>query len=186
MLFVHSIVSESLWSVDYSTPSLSFTISQSLLKFMSIESVIQSNNLILCHPLLLPPSIIMSIRVFSNVSVLHIRWPKYWSFNFNISPSSEYSGLISFRTDLISLHPRDSQKSFSTPQFKSINFLVLSLLYGPTLTPIHEYWKNSRTALWPSNPTAGHTHRGNQNWKRHVYPSVHRSTVYNSQDMEAT
>ena len=89
--------------MDYSMPSLSFTISQSLLKFMSIESVIQSNNLILCRPLLLLPSIIPSIRVFSNVSVLHIRWPKYWSFNFNISPSNGYSGLISFRTDWFDL-----------------------------------------------------------------------------------
>ena len=75
--------------------SLSITNSQSLLKFMSIESVMPSNYLILCHPLLLPPSIFPSIRVFSNESVLHIRWPKYWSFNFSISPSDEYSGLIS-------------------------------------------------------------------------------------------
>ena len=84
-------------------PSLPFTVSQSLLKFMSIESVIQSNNLIFCRPLLLLPSIIMSIRVFSNVSVLHIRWPKYWSFNFNISPSNEYSGLVSFRMHWLDL-----------------------------------------------------------------------------------
>ena len=139
-------------------PSLPFTVSQSLLKFMSIESVIQSNNLILCRPLLLLPSIIMSIRVFSNVSVLHIRWPKYWSFNFNISPSNEYSGLISFRTDLISLHPRDSQESSSTPQFKSINSLVLSLLYGPARTSIHDYWKNHSfdytDFCWQSNISA--------------------------------
>ena len=76
---------------------LPFTISQSLLKHMSIESVMPSNHLILCCSLLLPPSIFPSIRVFSNESVLHIRWPKYWSFSFSISPSSEYSGLISFR-----------------------------------------------------------------------------------------
>ena len=79
--------------------SLSITNSRSLLKLMSIESVMPSNHLILCHPLLLPPSIFPSIRVFSNKSVLHIRWPKYWSFSFNISTSNEYSGLISFRID---------------------------------------------------------------------------------------
>ena len=76
--------------------SLSITNSWSLLKLLSIELVMPSNLLILCHPLLLPPSIFPSIRVFSNESVLHIRWPKYWSFNFSISPSNEYSGLISF------------------------------------------------------------------------------------------
>jgi len=73
--------------------------SQSVLKLMSIKSVMPSNHLILCHPLLLPPSIFPSIRVFSNKSVLHIRWPKYWSFSFSLSPSNEYSGLISFRMD---------------------------------------------------------------------------------------
>ena len=79
--------------------SLSITNSQSLLKLMSIESVMPSNHLIFCRPLLLPPSIFPSIRVFPNESVLHIRWPKYWSFSLNISPSNEYSGLISFRMD---------------------------------------------------------------------------------------
>ena len=77
--------------------SLSITNSQSLLKFMSIESVMPSNHLILCHPLLLLPAVFLSIRVFSNESVLHIRLPKYWSFSFSTSPSNEYSGLISFR-----------------------------------------------------------------------------------------
>ena len=79
--------------------SLSFTISRSLLKIMSIESVMPFNHLILCHSLLLLPSILPSIRVFSNESALHIRWPKDWSFSFSINPSNEYSGLISFRTD---------------------------------------------------------------------------------------
>ena len=83
--------------------SLSFTISQSLLKFMSIESVMPSNHLVLCHPLLLLPSIFPSLRVFSNESTLHIRWPKYWSISFSISPSNEYSGLISFRIDWFDL-----------------------------------------------------------------------------------
>ena len=83
--------------------SLSITNSWSLLKLMSIESVMPSNHLILCHPLLLLPSIFLSIRVFSNEPVLHIRWPKYWSFSFSIRPSNEYSGLISFRTDWLDL-----------------------------------------------------------------------------------
>ena len=83
--------------------SLSFTISRSLLKLMSIELVMPSNHLILCHPLLLLPSIFPSIRVFSDESVLHIRWPKYWSFSISISPSNEYSGLIFFRNDWFDL-----------------------------------------------------------------------------------
>ena len=83
--------------------SLSITNSRSLLKLMSIDSVMPSNHLILCHPLLLPPSIFPSIRVFSNESVLHITWPKYWSFSFNIRTFNEYSGLISFRIDWFDL-----------------------------------------------------------------------------------
>ena len=83
--------------------SLSSTMSQSLLKLMSINSVMPSNHLILCCPLLLLPSIFPSIRVFSNESALHIKWPKYWSFSFNLSPSNEHSGLISFRMDWLDL-----------------------------------------------------------------------------------
>ena len=90
--------------MDCSTPGRAVCHhSQSLLKLMFIESVMPSNYLILCHPLLLPPSIFPSIRVFSNESVLHSRWPKYWSFSFSISPSNEYSGLISFRMDWFDL-----------------------------------------------------------------------------------
>ena len=118
--------------------SLSITNSQSLLKLMSTESVMPSNHLILCHPLLLLLSIFPSIRVFSNESVLHLRWPKYWSFSFSISPSNEYSGLISFRMDWLDLLVRDSQESSPTSQFKSINFLALSFLYSPILTFIHD------------------------------------------------
>ena len=95
-----------LFATPWTAPcqaSLSIMNSQSLLKLMSIESVMPSNHLILCCPLLLPPSIFPSIRVFSNESVLHIRWPKYWSFSFNISPSNEYSGMISFRMDWLDL-----------------------------------------------------------------------------------
>ena len=109
---------------------------------MSIETVIPSNHLILCHPLLIPPSIFPSNRVFSNESVLYIRWPNYWSFS--ISPSNEYSGLISFRIDWPAppCSPRDSQESSPAPQFESINSLVLNLFYGPTLSSIHDYRKN--------------------------------------------
>ena len=90
------------WSAAHQA-SLSITNFRSLLKLMSVESVMPSNHLILCHPLLLLPSIFPSIRVFSNESVLHIRWPKYWRFSFSISPSNEYSGLISFRIDRLDL-----------------------------------------------------------------------------------
>ena len=90
------------WTAARQT-SLSITNSRNLLKLISIESVMPSNHLILCRPLLLPPSIFPSIRVFSNEAVLHIRWPKYWSFSFSISPSNDYSGLISFRIDWFDL-----------------------------------------------------------------------------------
>ena len=95
---------ETPW-IAASQVSLSISNSQSLLKLMSIESVLPSNHLILCHPLLFPHSIFPSIRLFSNESVLHIRWPKYWSFSFSITPSNEYSGLISFRMDWLDLLP---------------------------------------------------------------------------------
>ena len=123
--------------------SLSITDSWSLLKLMSIESVMPFYHLILCHPFL-PPSIFPSIRVFSNESVLHIRWPKYWSFSLSINPSNEYLGLISFGIDWLDLLAvQGTLKSLSpTPQFKSINYLVLSFLYSPTPTSIHDYWKN--------------------------------------------
>ena len=175
--------------------SLSITNSWSLLKLMSIESVMPSNNLIFCHPLLLPPSIFPSIRVFSNESALCIRWPKYWSFSFSISPSMNIqdwfplgrTGWISlqfkgfsrafstvqkhqffasggqstgaspsasvlpwiFRTDFLRMDWFDLlavqetlQESSPIPQFKSINSSVLSFLYSPTLTSIHDYRKN--------------------------------------------
>ena len=98
-LLSHVQFFETPWTAAHQA-SLSFIISWSLLKLISFESMMPSNHLIPCHPLLLPPSIFPSIRVFSNESVLHIRWPKYWSFSFNISPSSEYSGLIFFRIGL--------------------------------------------------------------------------------------
>ena len=98
------------WIAAHQAP-LSNTNSQSLLKLMSIELVMPSNHLILCCPLLIPPSNFPSIRIFSNESVLHIRWPKYWSFSLNISPSSEYSGLISFRMDMVLRVPWTARRS---------------------------------------------------------------------------
>ena len=114
--------------------SLSITNSWSLLKLVFIESVMASNHLILCHPLLLLYSIFLSIRVFSNESLLRIRWPEYWSFSFSISPSNEFSGLISFRMDRYELLAvqGDPEESSPTPQFKSINSLALSFLYRAT------------------------------------------------------
>ena len=131
-----------LWTAAHQG-SLSFAVSQSLLKLVFIELIMPSNQLILCCPLLLLPFIIPSMRVFSSESVLHIRWPKYWSFSFSISPSSEYSGLISFRIDWFDLLAvQGTLKSSPTSQLESINSSVLSLLYGSTLTSIHDYWKN--------------------------------------------
>ena len=122
---------------------MSITNSQSLLKLLSIELVMPSHQLVICHPLLLP-SIFPRVRVFASESVLCIRWPKYWSFSFSISPSNEYSGLISFRIDWFDLaSPRGSQESSPIPEFKTINFSALSFLYGPTLTSIHDYWKKT-------------------------------------------
>ena len=119
--------------------SLSITNSRSLLKLKSIASVMPSNHLILCLPLLLS-SIFPSIRVFSSGSVLRIRWPNYWSFSFNISPSNEYSGLISFRIDWLDLLAfQGTYKSSQTPQIKSINSSALSFPYSPTLTSIYDY-----------------------------------------------
>ena len=123
--------------------SLSISNSQSLLKLISIMSVMPSNHLILCRSLLLPPSVFASIRVFSNELILHIRWPTYWSFSFIISPSNEHPGLISFRTDWLDhLADQRTLESSPTPPFKSISSSALSFLYSPTLTSINEYWKN--------------------------------------------
>ena len=122
------------------------TVTQSLLRLMSIESVILSNHLIFCCLLFLLLSIFPSIRVFSSEPALCIRGPMYWSFSLSISPSSEYSGLISFRIDwfdFLAVQVIFKILSSPTPQFKSINSLVLGLLYGPALTSIHDYWKNN-------------------------------------------
>ena len=124
--------------------SLSFTISWNLLKLMSIESVMPYNHLILCHPLLLLPSIFPSIRVFSNELALPIRWPEYWNFSFSISPSNEYSGLISFRIDwfdllavLGTLQSLLQHHNLKAPILRHSAFSTV-----PALKTIHDYWKN--------------------------------------------
>ena len=125
-------------SMDCSTPD--FSVLNYLPEFAQthvIWSVMPSNHLILCCPLLLLPSVFPSIRVFFSESVLQIRWPNYWSFSFIISPSNEYSGLISFRMNWFDLAVQGTQESSPTPQFKSISSLALSFLYGLNLTSIH-------------------------------------------------
>ena len=122
---------------------MSFTISQSLLKLTFIELVILSNRLIQCHPLLILPSIFPSIKVLPNELAFHIRWPKYWSSSSSISLSEEYSGFISFRIGwFYLLEFQGTLKSSPAPQFKNISSSTLSLLCGPTLTSVHDYWKN--------------------------------------------
>ena len=178
----HSVISDSAtpW-IPARQASLSITnySSQTLLKLMSIESVMPSNHLILCHPLLLLPTIPPSMRIFSNESTLHMRWPKYWSFSFSISPSNEHPGLISFRMDWLDLlavqrtlksllHHHSSKASIpwlihinvwqkslqyykvislqlieiNEKKYKSINSSVFNFLHSPTLTSIHDYWRN--------------------------------------------
>ena len=131
--FSHSVVSDSATPCTAAhQSSLSITNSQSLLRLVSIELVMLSNRLILCHPLLMS-SVFTTIMVFSIESFLHIRWPKYWSFSFSISLSNEYSGLISFRMDWFDLLAVQVTIKFSpTPQFKSISSSALSFLYSPS------------------------------------------------------
>ena len=115
---------------------------------MSIELVMPSNHLTLCHPLLLPPSIFRIIRIFSNESAPHIRWPTYWSFSFNISSSNEYSGLIPLGlAGLISLRSKGLSTVFSITTVRKHQLLVLSVLYDSALTSTHDYWKNHSLTL---------------------------------------
>ena len=143
-LFSRSVMSESAtpWTVACQA-SLSFTISKSLLKLISIELVMPSKHLVLCHPLLLLSSIFSSIRVFSNESALLIMWPNDWSFSFSISSSNEYSGLISFRMDwLISLQSKGLSVLFSNTTVQKHQFFgTQPSLYSP-LTSIQDCWKN--------------------------------------------
>ena len=139
--FSCSVVSDSLWPHGLQHARLPFPClspTPGVYSSSCPSSLIPSNHLVLCRPLLLP-SIFPSIRVFSNESVLHIRWLKYWSFSFTIGPSKEYSGLISFRIDRFDLAV---QESSPTPQFRSISSLALSFLYSPTHTSIPDSWKN--------------------------------------------
>ena len=150
---VECIVVRSLsWVRLFATPwtaahqaSLSITNSRSLPKLMSIESVMPSNHLMLCHPLLLPPSIFPSIRVFSNESALPIRWPKDWSFSFSISSFNEYSGLISFRIDWFDLLAiQGTLKSLLQNHSSKASILQHSPFFNsPTFTSLHDYWKNN-------------------------------------------
>ena len=143
VVFIQSLSHVRLFATPWTAArqaSLSFTNSWSLLKFMSVESLMPSNHLILYSPFLLLPSIFLSIRVFSSESVLYIRWPKYWSFSFSISASNEHSWLISFRMNWLDpLAVQGTLKSFPVPPFESINSLVLSFHFGPTLTSVHDY-----------------------------------------------
>ena len=152
--FSPSVVSDSLWphGLQHARPPLSFTNSWSLIKLMSIESVMPSNHLILCHLLLLlPSSIFPSIRVFSNESALHIRWPKYWSFSFSISPSSEYSGLISFRTDWLDLlKVQGTLKSLLQHQSSKESILRCSAFFMVQLS--HPYRTTGKTIAWLDGP----------------------------------
>ena len=134
---------ETPWTAAHQA-SLSNTNSRSFLKLMSIESVMPSNHFILCHPLLLPPSIFPSIGVFSNESVLHIRWPKYWSFSFSISPYNEYSGLISFRMDwLYLLAVQGTLKSLLQYHSSKASILQLSAFFIVQLS--HSYMNTGKT-----------------------------------------
>ena len=139
--FSHSVVSDPM---NCSMPGLPVhTKTQGLLKLMSFELVMPSNHLILCRPLLLLPSIFPSIRVFSNELALCIRWPKYWSFSFSITPFNEYSGLLSFRMDWLDLLAvQGTLKSLLQHHSSKASIpSVLSFLYSSTLTSIHDYWK---------------------------------------------
>ena len=123
--------------------SLSFTVSQSLLKLMSIELMMPSNHLILCPPLLLSPSVFPSIRVFPNESALHIRWPQYWSFSFSTSPSNGYLGLISFRINWFDLlAAQGTLKSLFQHHNLKPSILQCSAFFEVQLTSVHDYWKN--------------------------------------------
>ena len=144
--FSRSVMSNSLWphGMQKRQASLSITNSHRLLKLMFIESVMASNNLILCYPLLLQPSIFPSIRVFSNESVPHIRWPKYWSFGFNISPTSDYLGLISFRMDwLYLLAVQGTPKSILQHHSSKASILQCSAFFIVQLS--HPYMTTKKT-----------------------------------------
>ena len=166
--FSHSVVSDCLqppWTAEHQA-SLSITNSRSLLKLMPIESVMPSNHLILCHPLLLLPSIFPSFKVFSNESVLSIRWPKYWGFSFNISPSNEYSGQMALRGDVTNWwselainasfwgYPNPTKKAYlaSLKNRVLLSHLQKSIWQGHRMASLHIYFINQKikqkTKIW--------------------------------------
>ena len=144
--FSRSVVSDSLQPHEshHARPPCPSPNPRSSLRLTSSETVMPSSHLILCHPFLLLPPIPPSIRVFSNESTLRMRWPKYWSFSFSIIPSKRNPRADLLQNGLVGspCSPRDSQESSLTPQFKTINSSVLSLLHSPTLTSIHDHRKN--------------------------------------------
>ena len=142
--FSHSVVSDFLrppW-IAARQASLSIINSRSSPRLTSIESVMTSSHLILCRPLLLLPPIPPSIRVFSNELALHMRWPKYWSFSFSITPSNEHPGLISFRMDWLDLLAVQGTLKSLQQRSSKPSILWCSDFFSPTLTSIHDYWKN--------------------------------------------
>ena len=142
----HVLLCVTPWTAAHQV-SLSFTSSWSLFKLMSIESVIPSKHLILCHPILLLPSILTSIRVFSTESVLHIRWPKYWSFSFSTSPSNEYSGLISLKMDWLDLLAlQGTLKSLLQHHSSKASVLGRSAFFMIQLS--HSYMTTTKNTAW--------------------------------------
>ena len=143
--FSHSVVSDTLQphGLQHLRLPCPSPTPRACSKLMSIKLVMPSNHLILCHPFLLLLSIFPSIRVFFNESVLHIRWPKYWSFSFSISPSNEYSGLVSFRIDWFDLFAvQGTLKSLLQHHNSKASILCCSVFFMVQLTSIHDYWKN--------------------------------------------
>ena len=142
--FSHSVLSNSATSwTAVRQDSLYSNNSGRLLKLMPIKLVMPSNHLILCRPLHLPPSILPSIRIFSNELVLRLGWPNYWSFSFNISSSNEHPGRISFRMDWLDLlQSKGLSRVFSNTTVTKHQFFMLSFLYSPNLTSVHDHWKN--------------------------------------------
>ena len=149
LLFNHSVLSDPAtpWTIAHQA-SLSFTIPWSLLKLMSIELVLPSHHLILCHPLLLLPSVIPSIRVFSSELALCIRWPKYWSFSYSFNPSNEYSGLISFRMDWFDLAVQGTLKSFVQHHSSKASILRCSAFMAPLSHPYMTIGKTIDLTRW--------------------------------------
>ena len=159
-----SLVQTYCESMDLACSASLSSVSRSLLKFTSIESLIPSNHLILCRLLLLPPSIFPSIKVFSNESVLCIRWPKYWRFSFNISPSNEYSGLISFRGDWFDL--------------VTVQGSLKSLLQHQNSKAYPGYYQGIRRRVWKKEEGWSHKRKGISDWERYGSSEASWRSIY--------